>query len=51
MYAEYSRNVSLLGQEFFKDDKNRFQMGFKNRFVRDKLVEKDVVISKGYFKG
>lgn len=52
IFAEATRNVLILGTEFLKGSESGSRViACQNRIIRDKLVNKLVMVIKGEFKG
>lgn len=51
IFTEKAINVTILGNEFLQGDQDNKTVALQNRIVRDKLVNKQVTITKGVFKG
>lgn len=51
IFTEKAINVTILGNEFLQGEQDNKTVVLQNRIVRDKLVNKQVTITKGVFKG
>ena len=51
MFVEKAINVTILGNEFLQGDVDNKAVALQNRIIRDKMVGKQVQITKGVLKG
>ena len=51
IFTEKAINVTILGNEFLQGEQDCKTVVLQNRIIRDKLVNKQVTITKGLFKG